>query len=125
MNYKKVAPANKNPPRPEVRVWQFEPVNHMREELACRGTPILSGDAKKKQQVGNTKAPQNVLGKGPEHGERSRFPSEAEESRKSPDSYETVLRYTLAAKTKTWPRANPAGTKTVSEKRRDHGFGKG
>ena len=57
VNHKKVDPANKNPPPPEVCVWQFEHVNHMREKLACRGNPILSGNAKKKQQVGNIKAP--------------------------------------------------------------------
>ena len=50
-------PGKQEPSLAEVCIWQFEHVNHVREKLACRGNPILSGDAKKKQQVGNIKAP--------------------------------------------------------------------
>ena len=116
----KQEPSAAGSPRLAVRARQ----PHAREI----GLPWQSDSQRRREEEtagGKHQGPRNVLGKGPEHGERSRFPSEAEEAKKSPDSYETVLRYTLAAKTKTWPRASPAGTKTVSEKRRDHGFGKG
>jgi hypothetical protein len=55
VNCKKVASGNKNPPPPEVRDRQFEYISQKRQEFAQRGSPIISGDAKKKEQVGNFK----------------------------------------------------------------------
>ncbi len=55
VNHKKVASGSKNPPSPEVRDQQFEYISQMREKFARRGNPIVSGDGKKKEQVGNFK----------------------------------------------------------------------
>ena len=55
VNHKKVASGSKNPPSPEVRNQQFEYISQMREKFARRGNPIVSGDGKKKEQVGNFK----------------------------------------------------------------------
>ena len=55
VNYKKVESGSKNPPSPKVRDRQFEYISHMREKFARRGNPIVSGDGKKKEQVGNFK----------------------------------------------------------------------
>jgi len=55
VNHKKVESGNKNPPPPEVRDRQFEYISRMRGKFARRGHPIVSGDAKKKELVGNFK----------------------------------------------------------------------
>lgn len=55
VNCKKVESGSKNPPPPEVRDRQFEYISQKRQEFAHRGSPIISGDAKKKEQVGNFK----------------------------------------------------------------------
>ena len=55
VNHKKVESRGKNPPPREVRDRQFKYIHHKRQEFARRGSPIISGDGKKKEQVGNFK----------------------------------------------------------------------
>ncbi len=53
VNHKKVESGNKNPPPRKVRDQQFTYISQMREAFAKRGSPVISGDAKKKELVGN------------------------------------------------------------------------
>lgn len=55
VNHKKVESGSNNPPPPEVRDRQFEYISQQRQEFAHRGSPVISGDGKKKEQVGNFK----------------------------------------------------------------------
>jgi hypothetical protein len=55
VNHKKVESGNKNPPAPQVRDSQFDYISQMRDQFACRGCPIISADAKKKERIGNFK----------------------------------------------------------------------
>ena len=53
VNHKKIGSGIKNPPKAEDRNGQFEHIEHMRKEFAGEGLPIISVDAKKKEQTGN------------------------------------------------------------------------
>ena len=77
VNHKKVESGNKNPPSPEVRDRQFEYISHMRETFARRGNPVVSGDAKKKEQVGNFKNPGASWEKVPHEVNDHDFPNDA------------------------------------------------
>jgi len=55
LNRKTKESGNKNPPPREVRDRQFQYINRMRKKFARRGAPVVSGDAKKKEQIGNFK----------------------------------------------------------------------
>ena len=55
VNQKRIESGNKNPPPRKVRDRQFTYISQMREGFAKRGSPIISGDAKKKELVGNFK----------------------------------------------------------------------
>lgn len=56
VNHKRIESGNKHPPPREVRNRQFEYISRMRRAFARRGSPIISGDAKKKEKVGNFKS---------------------------------------------------------------------
>lgn len=77
VNHKKVKSGNKNLPRPEVRNKQFEYISQMREKFARRGHPIVSGDAKKKEKVGNFKNNGASWEKEPYEVNDHDFPSDA------------------------------------------------
>jgi hypothetical protein len=77
VNHKKKEAGNKNPPPPAVRNRQFEYISHMREKFARRGHPIVSGDAKKKEQVGNFKNPGTSWEKEAYRVNDHDFPSDA------------------------------------------------
>ena len=55
VNHKKIESGNRNPPKPKERDRQFNYIGAMRESFARRSEPIISVDAKKKEQIGNFK----------------------------------------------------------------------
>ena len=77
VNSKKVESGGKNPPSREVRDRQFEYISHIREKFARCGNPIVSGDGKKKEQVGNFKNNGASWEKNPYEVNDHDFPSSA------------------------------------------------
>lgn len=55
VNRKTLESGNKNPPPRRVRNRQFKYIKQKREEFACRESPVVSVDTKKKELVGNFK----------------------------------------------------------------------
>lgn len=78
VNHKKVESGNKNPPKPEVRDRQFEYISQMREKFARQGNPVVSGDAKKKELIGNFKNDGIAWEKEPYEVNDHDFPNDAE-----------------------------------------------
>lgn len=78
VNHKKVESGNKNPPKPEVRDQQFEYISQMREKFARQGNPVVSGDAKKKELIGNFKNDGVAWEKEPYEVNDHDFPNDAE-----------------------------------------------
>jgi hypothetical protein len=55
VNHKKLESGNKNPPPRPVRNRQFVYIERERKQFLAQGNPIISVDAKKREQVGNFK----------------------------------------------------------------------
>jgi len=65
VNHKRLESGNRNPPPRKVRNRQFEYISRMRKKFARCGNPVVSGDGKKKEKVGNFKNPGNSWEKEP------------------------------------------------------------
>jgi len=77
VNHKKIESGNKNPPPRRVRDRQFQYISQMRDQFARRGRPIISGDAKKKEKVGNFKNNGTAWEKKPQQVYDHDYPSDA------------------------------------------------
>jgi hypothetical protein len=55
VNHKKLTSGNRSAKQRNLRNQQFEYISQMREAFAKRGSPIISVDAKKKEQIGRFK----------------------------------------------------------------------
>jgi len=53
VNHKKTASGLRNPPKPEDRDEQFRYIEQMREKFANEKNPVISVDAKKKENIGD------------------------------------------------------------------------
>jgi hypothetical protein len=77
VNRKRLECGGKNPPPRKVRDRQFKYISHMRKKFNRSGKPVISGDAKKKEQVGNFKNPGASWEKHPYEVNDHDFPSHA------------------------------------------------
>jgi hypothetical protein len=57
VNHQRLESAGRHPPPRKVRDQQFQYIQQQREAFAQRGSSVISGDGKKKEQVGNFKNP--------------------------------------------------------------------